>query len=91
MDLIAVQIMMDYCGAGSLHDMMKHTQSTFAEKEIQYIIRGALKGLEYLHNMGIIHRDIKVANYLYISRSFICLRCRMRAVLTRSHSRAISS
>lgn len=59
--MIVSQIMMDYCGAGSLHDMMKKTKSTFAEREIQYIVLGALKGLEYLHNMSIIHRDIKVS------------------------------
>ena len=34
------------------------------ERQIGYVCRETLRGLEYLHRMGKMHRDIKV-NHLY--------------------------
>ncbi|XP_018791932.1 PREDICTED: mitogen-activated protein kinase kinase kinase kinase 3 isoform X6 [Bactrocera latifrons] len=56
-------ICMEYCGGGSLQDIYQVT-GPLTEQQIAYMCRETLKGLEYLHTMGKMHRDIKGANIL---------------------------
>ena len=76
--IIIFKIVMEYCGAGSVLDIMKlrgmaMSQRGIAEKgevqtltedEIATILCDTLKGLEYLHVRKKIHRDIKAGNIL---------------------------
>ncbi|EFA84076.1 STE20 family protein kinase [Heterostelium album PN500] len=57
-------ILMDFCGLGSVSDIMKSLNRTLKEREIALICKQALDGLIYLHNNHIIHRDVKGANIL---------------------------
>ncbi|XP_031553292.1 serine/threonine-protein kinase 3-like [Actinia tenebrosa] len=57
-------IVMEYCGAGSVSDLMKLRIKTLTEEEIKCVLKFTLKGLEYLHLRRKIHRDIKAGNIL---------------------------
>jgi serine/threonine protein kinase len=59
-----VWILMDYCGLGSIKDMMKVTMETLNERQVAYIMCETLRGLAYLHARKILHLDIKGANIL---------------------------
>ncbi|KAL6741750.1 hypothetical protein Aduo_014974 [Ancylostoma duodenale] len=56
-------IVMEYCGGGSLQDIY-HMTGPLSELQIAFVCRETLKGLDYLHKMGKVHRDIKGANIL---------------------------
>lgn len=57
-------IVMEYCGGGSVSDIMRLRKKTLTEEEIATILCDTLKGLEYLHQRRKIHRDIKAGNIL---------------------------
>ncbi|ONM09458.1 Protein kinase superfamily protein [Zea mays] len=57
-------IIMEYCGGGSVADLIGITEEPLDESQIAYICREALKGLAYLHSIFKVHRDIKGGNIL---------------------------
>ncbi|ETE60046.1 TRAF2 and NCK-interacting protein kinase, partial [Ophiophagus hannah] len=58
-------LVMEYCGAGSVTDLVKKTKGNcFKEDWIAYICREVLRGLSHLHAHHVIHRDIKGQNVL---------------------------
>lgn len=59
-----VWIVLEYCHAGSVTDLMEATGCTLTEVQIAVILRASLLGLAYLHSKRIIHRDIKCGNIL---------------------------
>ncbi|KAL8505795.1 hypothetical protein ACS0TY_016860 [Phlomoides rotata] len=56
-------IVMEYMAGGSVADLIQPNQP-LDEISIAWILRDLLHAIEYLHNEGKIHRDIKAANIL---------------------------
>eukprot|EP01119_Soliformovum_irregulare_P008680 TRINITY_DN2177_c1_g1_i1.p1 TRINITY_DN2177_c1_g1~~TRINITY_DN2177_c1_g1_i1.p1 ORF type:complete len:1141 (+),score=342.93 TRINITY_DN2177_c1_g1_i1:52-3474(+) len=59
----AIYIVMEYMEIGSLQSMVKR-DGIFPEFLAIVYVRQILNGLDYLHQQGVIHRDIKAANIL---------------------------
>ncbi|XP_067098790.1 TRAF2 and NCK interacting kinase a isoform X3 [Osmerus mordax] len=58
-------LVMEFCGAGSVTDLIKNTKgSSLKEEWTAYICREILRGLTHLHQHKVIHRDIKGQNVL---------------------------
>ncbi|KAK5576653.1 hypothetical protein RB653_007797 [Dictyostelium firmibasis] len=57
-------IAMECCGGGSITEIYQELNIPLNESQIAYVCRETLKGLEYLHQTNVIHRDLKGANIL---------------------------
>ena len=74
-----VWIVMEFCGGGSVRDILnaflvsKVVNKGFREDVVAYVCFGALSGLQYLHENGRIHRDIKCGNILLTRRGEVKL------------------
>lgn len=58
-----LNIILEYCENGSLHSICKK-YGKFPENLVGVYMTQVLQGLQYLHDQGVIHRDIKGANIL---------------------------
>ncbi|KAG5995727.1 hypothetical protein E4U54_002786, partial [Claviceps lovelessii] len=58
-----LNIILEYCENGSLHSILK-AYGKFPENLVGVYMTQVLRGLQYLHDQGVIHRDIKGANIL---------------------------
>ena len=57
-----VYIITEYYNGKTLNDYLK--EETFSEKLVQILMKQIIKGIKYLHNKNIFHRDIKLENIL---------------------------
>ncbi|KAI5968620.1 CDC15 [Candida theae] len=60
----SLNVILEYCEGGSLRQLYKKRKSGLFEDEIVKYVREILAGLNYLHEQGVVHRDVKAANVL---------------------------
>eukprot|EP00300_Choanocystis_sp_HF-7_P011200 c17355_g1_i1.p2 GENE.c17355_g1_i1~~c17355_g1_i1.p2 ORF type:complete len:751 (+),score=190.90 c17355_g1_i1:103-2355(+) len=66
-------IAMEFCDGGSVLDIYENLERPLMEAQIAYICREAFRGIQYLHDNGMIHRDIKGGNVLLTSDGRVLL------------------
>ena len=61
-------IVMEYCNGEELSKALEKYKSkygkSFSEELVQYLMRQIISAFKYIHNLGIMHRDIKLENIL---------------------------
>ncbi|KAF2266751.1 hypothetical protein CC78DRAFT_513454 [Lojkania enalia] len=68
----SLYIILEYCENGSLHSICKNF-GKFPENLVALYMSQVLHGLVYLHEQGVIHRDIKGANILTTKEGLVKL------------------
>lgn len=68
----SLYIILEYCEQGSLHQICKNF-GKFPENLVALYIAQVLHGLLFLHEQGVIHRDIKGANILTTKEGLVKL------------------
>ena len=71
-DAQSLYIILEYCENGSLHSICKNF-GKFPENLVAIYMSQVLHGLLYLHDQGVIHRDIKGANILTTKEGLVKL------------------
>jgi len=63
-------IVMEYCGGGSISDLLRARKQPLDEESISVVLTDTLRGLDYLHEQRKIHRDVKCGNILLTTDGF---------------------
>ena len=56
-------LFMQYCNGGDLDDL-RQLRGRFTEQEARYFLSQIIKGFKAIHEMNVLHRDLKLANIL---------------------------
>uniref|UniRef100_A0A6B2L511 Protein kinase domain-containing protein n=1 Tax=Arcella intermedia TaxID=1963864 RepID=A0A6B2L511_9EUKA len=62
-----LHVVCEYCEMGSLSDLYEKRKCHLSEPEIALTCKSVLTALQYLHQHGVLHRDIKAANIFLTS------------------------
>uniref|UniRef100_A0A8D0BHG9 Serine/threonine-protein kinase PLK n=1 Tax=Salvator merianae TaxID=96440 RepID=A0A8D0BHG9_SALMN len=61
-----IYMVLEYCSRKSLAHILK-ARKTLTEPEVRFYLKQIIAGLQYLHQQGIIHRDLKLSNLFITS------------------------
>lgn len=59
-----LNVFLEFCAGGSLRQVYKKLGHGLLESDIVSFVKPILRGLMYLHEQGVVHRDVKAANVL---------------------------
>ena len=54
----------EFCAGGALDGIMSDLEKPLTEPQIRYVCREMCEVLDFLHDQGVIHRDLKAGNVL---------------------------
>lgn len=60
----SLNVFLEFCSGGSLRQLYKRRGRGIPELEVIPYVKLILQGLNYLHEQGVVHRDVKAANVL---------------------------
>lgn len=60
----SLNVFLEFCSGGSLRQLYKRNNSGVSESDTIRFVKLILNGLNYLHEQGVVHRDVKAANVL---------------------------
>lgn len=66
-------IVMEFCGGGSVSDVMAAQDKPLTEQQIAYVCKETLLGLQYLHQLNRLHRDVKCGNIIFTDQGKVKL------------------
>ena len=71
---VNIYIVMEYCKNGNLYDYFKYNNNKLQENLVKEIVYKLLLTINFIHSLGIIHRDIKPCNVLFFDESKVNIR-----------------
>ena len=57
-------MLIEFCEGGAIDSIMLDLEKALSESQIKYVCREMCKGLKFLHENKVIHRDLKAGNVL---------------------------